>query len=55
MEGNLDTAHISHLHQFDGIDFVSQDLMVTEPGEDWRLLGTDGDPVVQEAGGVAGA
>jgi len=28
---------------------------ILEPGEDWRLLGTDGDPVVQEAGGVAGA
>jgi phthalate 4,5-dioxygenase len=25
---------------------------ILEPGEDWRLLGTDGDPVVQEATGV---
>jgi hypothetical protein len=22
---------------------------ILEPGEDWRLLGTDNDPVVQEA------
>jgi phenylpropionate dioxygenase-like ring-hydroxylating dioxygenase large terminal subunit len=25
MEGNLDTAHISHLHQFDGIDDIPDD------------------------------
>jgi phthalate 4,5-dioxygenase len=25
---------------------------ILEPGEDWRLLGTDDDPVVQEAFGV---
>lgn len=25
---------------------------ILEPGEDWRLLGTDDDPVVQEATGV---
>jgi len=23
-----------------------------EPGEDWRLLGTDADPVIQEAYGI---
>jgi phthalate 4,5-dioxygenase len=25
---------------------------ILEPGEDWRLLGTDADPVVQEAFGL---
>jgi hypothetical protein len=25
MEGNIDTAHISHLHQFDGIDLIPDD------------------------------
>jgi len=25
---------------------------ILEPGEDWRLLGTDADPVVQEAFGI---
>jgi len=25
---------------------------ILEPGEDWRLLGTDEDPVVQEAFGI---
>jgi phthalate 4,5-dioxygenase oxygenase subunit len=25
---------------------------ILEPGEDWRLLGTEADPVVQEAHGV---
>jgi hypothetical protein len=25
---------------------------ILEPGEDWRLLGTDADPVVQEAYGT---
>ena len=25
---------------------------ILEPGEDWRLLGTDADPVVQEALGI---
>jgi phthalate 4,5-dioxygenase oxygenase subunit len=35
----------------EGLDYTSirGAEKILEPGEDWRLLGTDDDPVVQEA------
>jgi hypothetical protein len=37
-----------------GLDFgsIRGAEKILEPGEDWRLLGTNDDPVVQEAIGV---
>jgi hypothetical protein len=41
----------------EGLDYASirGAEKILEPGEDWRVLGTDEDPVVQEALGQASA
>jgi nitrite reductase/ring-hydroxylating ferredoxin subunit len=48
MEGNIDTAHISHLHQFDGIDDIPDDGS-DKPGYpsnamSWKFWRHDGAP-----------
>lgn len=51
MEGNLDTAHISHLHQFDGVDDIPDDGS-DEPGYpsnamSWKFWRHDRSPRLQ--------